>query len=282
MTDQDALFKTGMGNWKFLALSVDEIREAATHWANSLQGVTKPWLVWNVDANWCLIQQKLVASVGWTPIVGFDPRVGAPPIIPEAILVDFNAHLHLPVMFPHFPLEFTFLFADRLAFWHSDLLVRKEKMQALANQFESLDDGVLCATFSGNAIRRALHKTFLPDKARYWELIGCTTRSASKSQFDHGCGWWMNFVNHVNFSGDASRNFYWDHGAGILYWEKYCHGRVIPIYAKTIDEGHFSQTRLRQYQRVSPNNHRRNLHLDLNHNFTVSDCAKLLGLEEFV
>lgn len=70
--------EAGTGHWKaFRALDMDVefVFSAAKDWKRQLKGVDKGWLCWNVDPDWCLIQQRLVESVGWTPVVGFDPRV---------------------------------------------------------------------------------------------------------------------------------------------------------------------------------------------------------------
>src|SRR5438552_10192272 len=103
--DQDWNYVCGTGHWEaFRKLNFDMmlIREAAQNWAKALDGVKLPWLCWNVDHDWCLVQQKLVAEVGWTPVVGFDPRVGPPPLIDNAICIDFKESLGLPTMWFHF------------------------------------------------------------------------------------------------------------------------------------------------------------------------------------
>src|SRR5437870_12049476 len=114
----------GHGNWEAYNLPLDRIYSAAQEWAGALEGVVRPWLCWNVSPRWCLLQQKLVQQAGWTPVVGFDPRSGPPPLSSDAILIDFNRTFDFPVMFYMFPLEFAYLFAPRLAFWHADLLCR--------------------------------------------------------------------------------------------------------------------------------------------------------------
>src|SRR5438876_4443353 len=81
----------GTGNWKAYTLPLERIYAAAGMWRRQLEGVEKPWLCWNVSPRWSLVQQKLVREVGWTPVVGFDPRAGAPPLIAGALLIDFNA-----------------------------------------------------------------------------------------------------------------------------------------------------------------------------------------------
>src|SRR5947209_5182610 len=109
--------RCGTGNWGASPPSLGEMFAAAKDWADALRGIERPWLCWNVDPDWCLVQQKLVLEVGWTPIVGSDSG-NPPPLLPGAVYVDFNRRLRLPAMWMHFPLELAFLFCDRLAFWH--------------------------------------------------------------------------------------------------------------------------------------------------------------------
>lgn len=280
--DKEQGYRMGMGNWRRWVLPMDIIYDSAEDWRGIVGDVEKPWLVWNVDNDWCVLQQKLVSSVGWTPVVGFDPRIGPPPLIEGAILVDFNARLKLPNLYPHFPLEFAFLFTRKLAFWHSDLLLRQEKMQKIATLFETLEDGEMAATMVSGLVA-SVKRVLKPRTARCWELIGCTTAGASKSQFDNGCGWWMHFYDNVNFSGDKSKGYYWDHGAGIYYWKRCFNGSVKIIPENFVSEGHFSQIGNREkYERVSPNNHMRDLRKDLSHNYGLLQCANKLGLNSFL
>src|ERR1700686_3315768 len=146
----------GTGNWRAYTLPMERIYTAAEQWKRRLEGLQKPWLCWNVSPRWSVLQQKLVLAVGWTPIVGFDPRVGPPPIVDGSILIDFNEKLQFPVLWPHVPLEFAFLFTNRLAFWHADLLCRLPVMRQLADQFASLQDGQLSAVFDSGGFRRRL------------------------------------------------------------------------------------------------------------------------------
>lgn len=281
MTDKE-LYRRGMGNWRAWGSELGGIHEAAAEWKGLLAGVEYPWLCWNVNDDWCLLQQRLVEAVGWTPIVGFDPRVGAPRNLTRtAILVDFNRHFSLPVMYPHFPLEFAFLFTERLAFWHSDLLVRFPKLQQLALEFKRIKNGEMSAVSCVG-----WRNLFRPQKQRFWELIGCTTHIASRKQFDSGCGWWLHFYDHPNRSVNAADrkldSYYWDHGTGIMYWKKKHGGKVIALREKDFAEGHFSQIKFDQYQRVSPNNELRDLRLDLNKNFQLKSCAQKLQLDTFL
>ncbi|WP_109992049.1 hypothetical protein [Salinisphaera sp. LB1] len=111
-------YMAAIGNWEIFhaaGLDLDMIRAAAHDWRAELDGVGHGWLCWNVNDDWCLVQQKIVQSFGWTPIVGFDPRVGPPKeLTSQAMLVDFNKRLQLPNLFFYIPLEFAFLFCKKL------------------------------------------------------------------------------------------------------------------------------------------------------------------------
>jgi len=272
----DDLHRTGMGNWAACALSLGALLEKAKSWRDELEGISHPWLCWNVDPDWCLLQQRMVKEVGWTPLVGFDPRIGPPPLIPGAVGMDFNRGLSLPTLYPHFVMEFAFVFCDRLAFWHSDLLVRLPVLRDLATKFRALSDGELAAVPS-----RGWRGMLRPWSHRYWELVGCTTRSASQSQFELGAGWWYNFTRHPNFRGKPTlfgRPYYWDHGTGIMYWARATRARVHEVAERLVDEGHFTSIGAKNYQRQTPNNHLRNLNLDLRGNFDLAKCAERMGL----
>ena len=145
---QDAMdpSQLGKGNWAGFTIPLEDIFKAAAEWREALAGVERPWLCWNVSDRWCKLQQRLIQEVGWTPVIGFDPRSGPPAsLLPGSILIDFNTHFKLPVMWPHFPLEFAHLFSSRMAFWHADLLCRLEVMHKLRDTFESLPAGAVAA-----------------------------------------------------------------------------------------------------------------------------------------
>jgi len=277
------LAQLGQGQWsafRALAIDLEELTEIARGWARTLEGVERPWLCWNVEPEWCLVQQKLVREAGWTPLVGFDPRVGPPArVIPEAVVFDFNAELGLPLLYPHFPLEFAFLFTSKIGFWHSDLLVRREKLQVLAKMFGDLADGRTAACIADPGLR---HR-YLPWRKRYWELVGCTTRSASRDQFEKGCGWWMAFWAHPNQTrGDVVRRwYYWDHGAGIWYWHRKAGGSCVILDAADYAEGHFSKIGKKDYVGTSePNGSdvRRNMSEELVRNFDLRAACESLQL----
>jgi hypothetical protein len=243
---------SGTGTWKFFNKSTEEVFSATEKWKSRTQGIEKPWLCWNMNDEWCLIQQKLAREVGWAPVVGWDQNcgVGEPQLIPGAVAVDFNEVLQLPVLFMHIPIEFAFLWTDKLAFWHADLLLRRDKMRKVADIFESLKDGELAAVFCYGG----LSNIFKFRSYRYWELLGCTTKGASEDQFKNGCGWWRHITYHINCPNDPKEQkrrslYYYDHGVGIRYWEKYYGGKVRKISARFVKEGHFSQIGNPTYRR---------------------------------
>jgi hypothetical protein len=272
----------GVGNWRRLAesgVALDQVYASAADWAPALSGIAKPWLCWSVDQDWCLIQQRLVKSVGWTPIVGYDPRSSSPPLEPGAILVDFNKRLNLPTMYMHFPLDLVHLFCDRLAFWHSDLLLRQEKMRALADKFAALPDGSMAAVQPAEGIRIRLSR----GQRRYWEVVGCTTRGASRNAFENGCGWWQGWAYHPSTSEPERlqrSKYYWDHGSGIRYWHRHCGGSVQLVPESYIAEGHFTGISRADYRRVSPKNFRKDLTKELSLNNELVECCRKLGLDD--
>ncbi|ABI55476.1 hypothetical protein ACN2MM_01075 [Alkalilimnicola ehrlichii MLHE-1] len=277
-------YATGKGSWEWI--NAEELalarNQARGPWAEALSGVDYPWLCWNVDDQWCLVQQRMVRSVGWTPVVGFDPRVGPPPLVEGAILIDFNEGLDLPTMSMMFPLEFIFLFAPRLAFWHSDLLVREPVFRQLADDFRGLADGETAAT----DIRRGWWRRLIGHRGRYWELIGCNTRGASRAQYESGCGWWRRPTRHPNCPDEAERaarrRYMHDHGVGILIWEERAGGTVHPIPLRWVEEGHCSRVGNKRYQSRSPRDHRRDLSKDLSFNYDLNEVASQLGLSRFL
>jgi hypothetical protein len=238
----------------------------------------RAWLCWHVDSDWCLVQQCLAKTVGWTPLVGFDPQKGPPERLVEgAVLIDFNANLGLPILYPHVPLEFAFAFIDRLAFWHADFLISPEKLRLYADAFLLLADGETACVPTRQA--RTILK---PRGERYWELLGCTTRAASQSQFDNGCGWWMNFWKHPNFKATGSTKGYsWDHGGGITYWMRNVGGVVKETPLEELEHGHFSIINNPDYKRSTTESahYYRDLSKELSLNFQLADCARRVGID---
>jgi hypothetical protein len=78
----------GVGSWSlFSSDEIVKVEQAAQHWKAALTGIDKPWLCWCVNDKWSIIQQKLVLSVGWTPIVGNDANIKHPTILEGSVYV---------------------------------------------------------------------------------------------------------------------------------------------------------------------------------------------------
>lgn len=283
--DSKTRVTSGIGNWNgFLesGFTVKDVLEVASEWKAQLDGVEKPWLCWNVNSDWSLVQQRQVESVGWVPIVGYDPRVGPPPLTKNAILVEFNQRFDFLVMYPHFPLEFAFAFAPKLAFWHSDLLLTSASMKKYAALFEGLQDGQLCATVE----TPGMLDIFKRSQRRYWELLGCTTQAASRSNFDTGCGWWLHFEKHPNCPSSAERlareKMHWECGVGIHYWSKKYANKIVEIPERQIEDGHFTRIKNKAYVSQSPNDWRRNISKDLVANFDLVEACQKMGVSELL
>ncbi|HKJ07464.1 MAG TPA: hypothetical protein VKA76_00090 [Gammaproteobacteria bacterium] len=255
------------GNWRRFDLPWAQVQAAAGEWRRIVRGHPRLWLCWSVNDAWCLLQQKLVREAGWTPVVGWDPMcgVGCPPLVDGALAIDFSGSLGVPSLFMHVPLELAFLWIEgKLAFWHSDLLLPRTKMQYLSRRFDALQDGEMAAVFSYGGLRNLLNVR----SHRYWELCGCTTRSASQDQFDKGSGWWIHLASHPNAPKDEAeqrrrREIHVEHGVGIRYWEKRYGGKVVKISERKIAEGHFSVTTIPAYQRADTKSEEMEINFDL-------------------
>ena len=269
--------KNGTGNWLDFNMELDEVYRAAEKWKKAISGINKPWLCWNIYDKWSVLQQKLVLEVGWTPVVGWDPNcvLGPPPIVPGAISVNFNEDLQFKALWPHFPLEFAFLWSEKLAFWHADLLVRMEKLEKIVSLFEGLKNNEMAAVLSIGGRRNLLNFR----SHRYWELLGCITKGASESQFQLGCGWWRHFYKHPNCppsEKEKRSKYYYDSGVGIMYWKRKYKGKVYNIKAKWIEEGHCTRIGNKNYKRGISKSEEMDL------NFDLQKIANKLGLEKFL
>lgn len=267
----------GKGNWACFDFPLEKVREAASEWRRALADVRLPWLCWNVSDRWCKLQQRLIQEVGWTPVIGFDPRCGPPTQLPGSIVIDFNARFGFEVMWPHFPLEFAFLFTERLAFWHADLLCRLDTMHYLRDIFESLPDGSVAAVPDKGGRRNFLRFRH----HRYWELVGCTTKGASESQFQHGCGWWRYMKDHPQCTDPGERRrrarYYYDSGVGIMYWKRRYGGQVVDVPLEIVAEGHCTSINRRDYRQVNPGGPR-NLGAEIDLNYDLEAVAAGLGI----
>jgi hypothetical protein len=271
--------KNGTGDWLDFHIPLERVYERATEWKKAVAGVDRPWLCWNISPRWCVLQQRLVQAVGWTPIIGFDPRIGPPPVLPGSVLINFNESFDFPAMWMHFPMEFVFLWTERLAFWHSDLLCRLPLMEKLSKMFESLEDGQMAAVLDKGGRRNYLNFK----SHRFWELCGCTTAGASENQFYNGTGWWRPLWLHPKCRVSAERRrrrpYQNDHGAGILYWKNNYRGPVIPIDLYVIKEGHCSEIMSKNYKNL-PNHFTalRDLPSELDLNYDIEEVAQRLGI----
>lgn len=275
--------KNGTGNWQDFAVPFDQIEAAAARWRRQVEHVEKPWLCWAVSPRWCLLQQRLVQYAGWTPVVGYDPRIDPPPVVEGSVLMHFNTDFGFPTMWPHFPLEFAFLWTKRLAFWHADLLCRLPVMQHLSTLFDSLEDGEMAAVLDRGGRRNYLNfKTH-----RYWELCGCTTRAASENQFYNGTGWWRNFALHPKCTVTAERNrrlrYSYDSGVGIRYWKVRYNGAVRSIDIGLVKEGHCSEINNPKYTNAPGHTTAlRSLATEIDLNYDIEAVAARLGIADLL
>lgn len=276
--------KRGVGCWRNFGLPPSTIFKAAEEWRSIVKGVSKPWLCWHVSLPWTRLQVNLVRHFGWTPVVGFDPDCGenVAPEIPDALVIDFNKQFGFKKLWPHFPLEFAFLWSERLAFWHADLLVRLPLLAELVDLFGKIPDGHMAAC-PGNG--RGLRDLFRYRNHRMWELIGVTTAGASEDQYRNGCGWWRNFALHPNCPPneykDRSR-YYYDSGVGIMYWHRKCGGVVHRLPTKRINEGHCTSINNRDYIKLKDASGRTPLGKQMDLNYHLPTEAKRMGLEDFL
>lgn len=264
--------KIGTGNWHAWGdSSFDLILEAAEHWKEGFKGIEKPWLCWHLNDDWCKVQQKLVLNAGWTPVVGNDTSSNDITIVPGATYIDFNKTLNLPCMWMHFPLEFVYLFTDKLAFWHSDLVCSDKDMDKFARTFEKLKDGEVAAV-KHLSDWKGFKDPFIN---HYGELMACTTRKASKDQFDHGCGWWRHIADHPNRSKyPLKKKVYYEHGTGIYVWKKMFGGKVKSLKVNE-EDGHatvYRKNLKRELTKVE----------EMEKNFDLAKMCEKLGISRYL
>ncbi len=276
--------RAGAGNWMYTPPdAVDAISDAAIGWKAALSGVQLPWLCWCTDDDWCYTQQELVQSVGWTPVVGGDGSVTNPRIHKDGIFIDFNRPFGTAKMRPHFPLAFHHLFADRLAFWHSDLLPDRSVLERIAKQFRSLPEGKLSAVLQKRSLKRLVGSilTRTPSFSRIFELIGCSTAAASRSQFEEGYGWWR----HQEFNPNATRQtiaqkMHWEFGVGTYQWMRKHPGSFEPVDID-MEPYHYTQIGNPAYKRVKDQKlsvSDRDKAQELRLNFDLAEIRQQIGL----
>jgi len=150
-------------------------------------------------------------------------------------------------------------------------------MKSLARTFDRLSDGEMAAVLDTGGMRN----TFAPRRWRYWELVGCTTRGASESQFRNGTGWWRPFHLHPNTPPDEAERrsrYHGDHGFGVRYWKTHCGGRVTNIRLRPLVEGHCTSINRPSYHRLAPDGPRRNMGAEIDMNYDIEKVARSLGI----
>lgn len=227
--------RIGSGNWDAVPEEmIDVILKIASGWKTFFFNIKKPWLCWGVENKICQIQQKLVLETGYTPVVGHDTNL-VPTIIPGAHYFNFNEILQLPHMIMFFPLEFSFLFAEKIAFWHSDFLMSREDMQKCATAFDNIQDGEMAMVWNRGRWfgLRDRHAN------KWYALVGCTTKKASSEQYKLGCGFWRHIEKHPNYrKEDYKKPPFYDHEIGITMWHKKYAGVIHRLTPQT--EGHMT------------------------------------------
>jgi hypothetical protein len=277
--------KIGTGNWRaFPKERLPELFEIAAGWKRQFIGIDKPWLCWCLDDEWSVLQQRLVKAVGWTPVVGTDGRVPHPTVIPGAVFVDFNREFQFATIWMHFPLEFQFRFCRRLAFWHSDVLPPVSVMREIACWFDRIEDGQYIGVMNAPGLRQYFTRPLRGkpfNYKRWFEVLGCTTEGASRSQYEHGCGWWRNIQLHPNAQQEiVRRKPFHEHGVGVWFWQRYCGGTAIQLPIK-IESYHYSTHKAgyRRYRTVT-----RELlggkQEELRRSFNLKEITTELGFED--
>lgn len=227
--------RIGSGNWDAVPEKmINSIMELAAEWKTFFSNIQKPWLCWGVEDKLCQIQQKLVLEAGYTPIVGHDTNL-VPTIVPGSRYFDFNSSLKLSHMIMFFPLEFSFLFTKKIAFWHSDFLVSREDMAKCVAIFDKVSDGEMAMVWNrGRWLgMRDRHAN------KWYALIGCTTQKASSEQYKLGCGFWRHIEKHPNYRKDDFKKIpHYDHEIGITMWNKKYGGTIHRLTPSTI--GHMT------------------------------------------
>jgi hypothetical protein len=205
------------------------MRQAAQGWTAQLRGIERPWLCWCVSPRWCLVQQRLIQEVGWTPVIGWDTNITTPVLLAGSVAVDFNAALQMPRAFLYFFLEWIFLMGvDRLAFWHVDLLLSQRDMARAAHCFAALQPGQIALPWnrSNRVLRTLAPYRRVQNENRLFEVVGCVTADASRQQYAEGLGFWRHVECHPHASVppgwaiNTGPRANWEHSVGLTLWAK--------------------------------------------------------------
>jgi hypothetical protein len=92
----------------------------------------------------------------------------------------------------------------------------------------------------------------------------------------------MNFQRHPNAGGYVEglmrKYFYWDHGAGILYWRLRYGGKVVRIKLATVAEGHCTSIGKPDYRFSAGGGPNKNLAVELDDNYRIRKVADQLDI----
>lgn len=260
--------RMGTGNWDAFPFELlNTVYDVAKKWGEKLKNIEKPWLCWGVQDDICQIQQKLVMEMGWTPVVGHDTNI-VPTVLDGSFYIDFNEGFNFDHMRMYFPLEFVFLFVDKIAFWHSDFLMSIEDMQYCVEKFEFLGKDEMAMVWNRGRLfgLRDRHAN------KWYALVGCTTRDASRKQFDLGCGFWRHIEKHPNFKKeDYRREPFYDHEIGVTNWQKKYKGHIVRLKLST--RGHMTSRECK---------HSFSKEEDLTNNFNLVNVCKQLGIDHYL
>jgi hypothetical protein len=154
-------------------------------------------------------------------------------------------------------------------------------MEQVIRAFDALADGDMAAPYLIPGRRYLLsYRTH-----RYWDLMTCTTRGASQSQYQLGAGWCRNFAYHPNCPDERERMkrraYYYDFGTGIAYWERKLGGTVTKIQLGPLQEGHCISIGKKGYK-FSGTVKNRNCQQDLDLNYSLDMTAVRLGVKKYL
>ena len=78
------------------------------------------------------------------------------------------------------------------------------------------------------------------------------------------------------------KQYYWDSGVGIRYWSDKYKKPIHLIKESLVQEGHCSQIKHKEYERLPPDQYGRDLSKELRHNFELAEVCARLELEDLL
>jgi hypothetical protein len=147
-------------------------------------------------------------------------------------------------------------------------------MLKAARCFENLRQGEFAMPWSTpNAIMR-LAAPFRPitNVNRIFEVLGCTTREASRQQFKEGLGYWRHVEKHPNNTRYKDGYPHWEHSVGVSLWAKK-HPERLKLPGVDIKTGHANSWTLPGLRETTPKQQL------LEEHENIRSYAKKLGIE---